>query len=285
LQSITENILLRPTDTLKMFVPAILFLLQNGLFSQALGSLPAPVFQLTFQSKLILTAFLSVIILNHNYSIKQWLCLTTMSIGAALLALDTEGSIAVIDSFRNLHLPSLILGLVQVVAGCLASSFAGVYFEKILKHNANVSYGISSAPTSMWMRSIQLTFFTVLISLATPISEYVKRDKSLEDDSNFSIFQGFTRWTWILVCLQAIGGLLVIAVIGYADNVVKGIAIVMSQVVTISLSFILFSTPISDVTHIGSLIILLSVYYFNNVNNICNLHQEEESSPYQIQIV
>eukprot|EP00978_Attheya_sp_CCMP212_P042169 scaffold252569_cov51-Attheya_sp.AAC.2 len=35
---------------------------------------------------------------------------------------------------------------------------------------------------------------------------------------------GFHGWVWVLVLLQAGGGMLVVAVIKYADNVLKGLA-------------------------------------------------------------
>ena len=190
-----------------------------------------------------------------------------------------------------MYLPSITLGLTAVMAACFSASFAAVYFEMILKRNANNTYGITSAPTSMWMRNIQLTLITVLISLAKPISKHLWRvgylDTSLEDDSGIPLLQGFTIWTWALVGLQAIGGLLVIAVIGYTDNVLRGMAMVISQVTVMVLSFLLFSTAISEASNFGALTILLSVYYFSDANNYSIFHQEEdkETTPYRIRIV
>jgi solute carrier family 35 (UDP-sugar transporter), member A1/2/3 len=292
LQSITETVFLRPIDTLKMSIPAILFLVHNGLLYEAMERLPVSIFQFTYQAKLILSAILSVIMLNHNYSIQQWLCLTTMSLGAALLALGSDGNIKRLKNYNYLHLPSFTTGLVAVTMACLASSFSGVYFEKILKRNANYAHGNTRASTSMWMRSIQLTSFSILILLTKPVlklfwkSQYM--GESLDDSSSIPLLHGFMPWTWALVWCQAIQGMLVIAVIGYADNVLKGMAIVMSQVMVFVISYLLFASAPTGMSNLGALTIAMSVYYFSNLRNHCiSLQDEEEkeSSLQQIQVV
>jgi solute carrier family 35 (UDP-sugar transporter), member A1/2/3 len=97
---------------------------------------------------------------------------------------------------------------------------------------------------------------------------------------------GFTTWVWILVLLQAGGGLLVAAVIKYADNVLKGLATGVSVVFATLLSMMLFNTPLSNQFTVGATMILAAVYYFSNplpavVSNMLpgsGTHKDKEES-------
>jgi UDP-sugar transporter A1/2/3 len=86
--SIKENNIDRPLDALKISVPALLYLVQNTLLYVALSNLSAPLFQVTYQAKLVTTAVVSVVMLNRKYSPKQWFCLVVLSVGVALAVLE-----------------------------------------------------------------------------------------------------------------------------------------------------------------------------------------------------
>ena len=75
---------------------------------------------------------------------------------------------------------------------------------------------------------------------------------------------GFDAWTWTVVLLQAGGGLLVAAIIKYADNVLKGLATGVSVVVSSALSMVLFHTPLGPKFMIGACLILHAVWFFSN---------------------
>ena len=72
-----------------------------------------------------------------------------------------------------------------------------------------------------------------------------------------------TGWVWLLVLLQASGGLLVASVMKYADNVLKGLATGVSVVVSTVLSMIIFGTPLTTPFVIGAIMILTSVHGFS----------------------
>ena len=77
-------------------------------------------------------------------------------------------------------------------------------------------------------------------------------------------FHNFSGWVFVLLGLQAGGGLLVAAVMKYADNVLKGLATGVSVVVSSVGSGLLFGTPINTYFSIGAATILCSVYLFSN---------------------
>ena len=61
------------TDTLKCAVPAVAYTLQGNLLFVALANLEAPTYQVTYQSKTLLTALFSFLILGRRLKPSQWL--------------------------------------------------------------------------------------------------------------------------------------------------------------------------------------------------------------------
>ena len=253
-QSIETNVIQRPYDALKILVPALLYLVQNSLLYVALSNLSAPVFQVTYQAKLVTTAIVSVLMLNRKYTAQQWVCLVFLSIGVAIVVLGESGS-------KKQEVPageqSMFTGLSAVTCACVSSALAGVYFEKVVKNAGNNSD--NTPPVSVWMRNFQLAFFTIFTALLQ--GKYMSSSSSSVEQS---YFHGFNGWVWVLVCLQAGGGLLVAAVIKYADNVLKGLATGVSVCFATALSTILFGTPIGIHFLFGAVLILGSVYVFSN---------------------
>jgi UDP-sugar transporter A1/2/3 len=261
-QSFKENVFDAPLDALKIIIPSLLYLLQNTLLYVALSNLSAPLFQVTYQSKLLTTAVVSVIMLQRKYSAKQWVCLTTLGIGVAIVVLGaTESKEKTVDADADADTPtqSLFTGLLSVSCACLSSALAGVYFEKVLK-KPTTDGAQTKAPVSLWMRNIQMAFFSVCIALFNNYGN-IGID---EVDAAKSFGHGFTSWVWAVALLQAGGGLLVAAVIKYADNVLKGLATGVSVVTSTACSMVFFGTPLTMQFGIGAVIILSSVFFFSN---------------------
>ena len=254
-QSIQENIFDRPKDALKISIPALLYLLQNTLLYVALENLTAPLFQVTYQTKLVTTAIVSVIMLNRKYSFQQWVCLVTLSIGVTVVVLDQKSD----DKKEEKKGGNLFIGLAAVSIACLSSALAGVYFEKVIKAPSRGGDD-NKKQVSVWMRNIQLAFFSIVTAIFSGF--FAKQDEAIPKGVHY--LHGFTFWPWVLVFLQAGGGLLVAAVIKYADNVLKGLATGVSVCFATIVSFIFFATPISMQFVVGATVILVSVYFFSN---------------------
>ena len=203
-ESVQLHVVQRPFDAAKILVPALLYLVQNTLLYVALSNLTAPIFQVTYQAKLVTTALVSVVMLQRSYSLQQWVCLVALSVGVAVVVLEKDskgGSTAKVEQ-------NLVLGLVAVSIACFSSALAGVYFEKVLKKPSQEV----GTPASLWMRNMQLSFYSVVIAIGQGIWEGNK------DGVGKPYLHGFTAWVWILVALQAGGGLLVAAVIKVRTN-------------------------------------------------------------------
>ncbi|KAJ1342139.1 hypothetical protein BSLG_003266 [Batrachochytrium salamandrivorans] len=93
------------------------------------------------------------------------------------------------------------IGLFYLLLASILSGLAGVWFEKVLKEHK----------TSVWLRNIQLSLFTLPFGLIT--LAYMDSKRIWEG----GIFQGFTLWTIVIVILQALGGLIVAIVVKIRD--------------------------------------------------------------------
>jgi UDP-sugar transporter A1/2/3 len=276
--SIQENIVNRPKDFFRILIPSLLYLVQNSLLYVAISNLTAPMFQVTYQCKLLTTAVVSVIMLQRKYSLKQWICLTALGLGVAIVVLGAQSDSNKKDSDNgggdgsdnnkdDANVQNLFVGLMAVTVACLCSAFAGVYFEFVLKRPTNDG-GEARAPVSMWMRNIQMAFFSICIAYINMVRDNDRGVTGELDENNNPIVKpfmhGFTGWVYVVVVLQAGGGLLVAAVIKYADNVLKGMATGVSVVTATFFSTFLFGTTLSMQFALGAGIILVSVYLFSN---------------------
>lgn len=210
------------TETIKVSVPSILYTIQNNLLYVALTYLDAATFQVTYQLKILTTALFSVLLLGRKLDTLKWVSLVVLTVAVALVQLPQrkDSSDEFEEEDHSSSLSSSLIGLIAVLLACVSSGFSGVYIEKILK----------GSETSMWIRNIQLS----LLSFVFGLFGVLVMDWSAVREDGF--FQGYSVIVGIVICLQAAGGLIVSAVMKYADNILKGFAasfsIVLSSVVS-----------------------------------------------------
>lgn len=98
-----------------------------------------------------------------------------------------------------------LIGLIAVVAVCLISGFAGIFYEGILK----------SSSVSVWHQNVRLALLGVPMSLVAVIS------KDLNSVQRNGFLHGYDTWVWSIVFLNGLGGLTIAVVMKYADNILK----------------------------------------------------------------
>lgn len=143
-------------DFFKLFVPSILYTVQNSLQYFSMQCLSAPVFQVLYQMKIITTAMFSVLLLAKRLSSVQWGSIVALTLGVACVQLSQ-----VSNSSENKS--NSFAGFVSVILGCMTSGFAGVYFEMVLK----------STSASVWLRNIQLSLIGIVMSLVSHLSHCI----------------------------------------------------------------------------------------------------------------
>ncbi|XP_022250342.1 UDP-N-acetylglucosamine transporter-like isoform X2 [Limulus polyphemus] len=234
----------KPSDTCKVLVPAALYTVQNNLLFLALSKLDAATYQVTYQLKILTTALFSVTMLHKHLEVQQWFSLVLLMVGVTLVQWPEETSSSTsIDH----DMTSKFIGLLAVLAACLSSGFSGVYFEKLVKET----------PQSLWIRNIQLAIFCCLLGAA---AVFVSDVKTVVEGG---FFQGYNYITWIVVLLQAFGGLVISTAIKYADNVLKGFATSLSIVLSTVFSYFILGDfcPKSHFLYGAFVVIIATLLY------------------------
>ncbi|RCI03369.1 hypothetical protein CU098_007607 [Rhizopus stolonifer] len=288
---LNRELILNWRETTKLALPAGLYLIQNNLQYVAASNLDAATFQVTYQLKILTTAFFSVIILQRNLSKLKWIALALLTVGIALVNLPKSASNAIMSYIIgsvNLQEPeasgttagnqSSTKGILAVLTACLLSGLAGVYFEKILKapvkkqslvtgedeESKRVLYRREededenmTAKNQIWIRNIQMSFFSVMLGLVFVV---MLQDGAIVAEKGF--FVNYTVLTWVVISIQAFGGLIVALVVKYADNILKGFATSISIILSSIVSVWLFHFTFSGSFLIGAAMVIYATYLY-----------------------
>ncbi|XP_077065520.1 solute carrier family 35 member A3b isoform X1 [Siphateles boraxobius] len=241
-----EEIINKPLLTLKLAVPSGIYTLQNNLLYVALSNLDAATYQVTYQLKILTTALFSVSMLGKRLGIYQWLSLVILMAGIALVQ-QWPTEVTSIAPQKDLTASSQLMGLLAVLVACFSSGFAGVYFEKILKESKQ----------SVWVRNIQLGLFGLIFGL---VGVFVYDGERVRENG---LFQGYNNVTWAVVALQALGGLVIAAVIKFADNILKGFATSISIILSTLISyFFLEDFDPTSVFFLGAMLVIAATFLY-----------------------
>ncbi|XP_041126964.1 UDP-N-acetylglucosamine transporter-like isoform X1 [Polyodon spathula] len=239
-----DEIVNKPMESLKLAVPAGIYTLQNNLLYVALSNLDAATYQVTYQLKILTTALFSVSMLGKRLNTYQWLSLLILMTGVAFVQWPSDS----LDSAqKDLSAGSQFVGLTAVLTACFSSGFAGVYFEKILKETKQ----------SVWIRNIQLGLFGAVFGL---MGVYVYDGERVQEHG---MFQGYSSLTWAVVSLQALGGLVIAAVIKYADNILKGFATSLSIILSTLISYFWLQDFVpTSVFFLGAVLVIAATFLY-----------------------
>ncbi|KAL3110115.1 hypothetical protein niasHT_015718 [Heterodera trifolii] len=243
-------------DSLKVGVPALLYVVQNNLLFLALSKLDAATYQVTYQLKILTTAFFSVTMLNKKLDLIKWMSLILLTFGVALVQLPKSAespSLAADEkAFGADNRPQKsagdgFVGLFAILAACCSSGFAGVYLEKILK----------TSQVQLWVRNLQLAFFSIFGAFAmTLLYDWAQLQQ-------WGFFHGYNWIIWMVIALQAYGGLVIALVVKYADNILKGFAVSLSILLSSFVSWAFLADFVPSLTFtLGASIVILSTFLY-----------------------
>jgi len=269
-------------DCWKLSIPAILYVIQNNLQYTAASNLDVATFQVTYQMKILTTAFFSVLMLGKRLSTSKWLALLLLAAGVGIVQIQSgaaagptqtvtpgvvesqgTGSDAV-DAIvavaaRVQHEMSPLRGFVAVSAACVTSGLAGVYFEMVLK----------GSKADLWIRNAQLSLFSLVPALLPILFGSATGTRSGSGLSGILLepFKNFSGWAWGTVLTQVFGGLVTALVIKYSDNILKGFATSLSIILSFVASVFLFNYHVTPAFVMGSSIVLSATFMYNQPAN------------------
>mmetsp|Transcript_45918 Transcript_45918/g.121759 ORF Transcript_45918/g.121759 Transcript_45918/m.121759 type:complete len:380 (-) Transcript_45918:42-1181(-) len=263
-----DEVATNPKDLLRVGVPSLLYYIQNCLLQYSAGHVPAGLWQVTYQGKVLVTAFFSVTLLNKVLMRAQWLAILLMGLGIAIVQLS-DAKETKQEAMGNAHEQQVYMGFMQLFLACLCSGFASVYFEKIIKAG-----GVKTNQTkklSVWLQNMQLSGCTVLLGSLVLAQE---RMNLQEQEREF--LQGFTPKVWFMLGNNAVGGLLVALVLKYADNLLRGFASALATIVTSLIAVQAFGFVLGPPFLFGTCVVVASTLLYGGTISLPGLWWNSE---------
>eukprot|EP00547_Thalassionema_nitzschioides_P007496 CAMPEP_0194203922 /NCGR_PEP_ID=MMETSP0156-20130528/3569_1 /TAXON_ID=33649 /ORGANISM="Thalassionema nitzschioides, Strain L26-B" /LENGTH=359 /DNA_ID=CAMNT_0038929783 /DNA_START=164 /DNA_END=1243 /DNA_ORIENTATION=- len=236
---------------LLLTIPAAAYSFQMSMEYVALANLDAAIFSVLVQSKLLTTASFSAVMLRKRFKFIQIVSLVLLTVGVMLININNmkEGGE---DNSSNMK------GIMATLGIAVSSGFASVYTEKVIK--AQRSNSVSRKNYSLAYMQVQLALVSlVILGIYAIVMDY-------EKIRNNGLLHNFTTGAFVSVFNSAIGGLIVAAVLKYADSVLKSYATAISVVMTGVLSMLLFGTQLNAIYGLGIINVVCAVLLYNGKN-------------------
>ena len=248
------------TDSWKLSIPAILYVIQNSLQFVAISNLPVATFQVSYQMKILTTAAFSVVLLRKSLSPTKWMALCFLALGVGIVQIQSTSSTphkpvnVPVGSAHDaapvhIHIMSPLKGFGAVTAACFTSGLAGVYFEMVLK----------GSKADLWVRNVQLSLFSLVPALLPILFSNHRNPQGFPRD----LFRNFGGWAWGTVAIQTFGGLITAVVIKYSDNILKGFATSLAIILSFLASVALFDFKLTPSFVVGSTTVLAATWMYN----------------------
>mmetsp|Transcript_29831 Transcript_29831/g.54053 ORF Transcript_29831/g.54053 Transcript_29831/m.54053 type:complete len:283 (+) Transcript_29831:2-850(+) len=236
-------------------VPAAVYNLQQTLEYVALSNLDAAVFSVLVQSKLVCTAIFAVLLMGMKLRKAQVISLVLLTTGVMLANMkcaappregEVEGREASMDTMT---------GVLATLGISLASGFAAVYTEKVIKSQKTTHFDRSKY--SLAYMQVQLAGMSLMVmgAFAVATEFEVINERGLWHNVNAS--------AWVAIVNSALGGLTVAAVLKFADSVLKGYATAVSVMLTGCLSMVFFGTTMNSTYVLGMVNVICAVTLYN----------------------
>lgn len=224
-------------------VPAAIYFVNNLLSVYALQYISVTDNQVLSQLKIVCTAVLFRVIMGKELSAYQWISILQLTCGCATSQLPSAGAAAPSQQQHD----SSMLGAMMTLASCGLSSLAGIYSEQLLKGSSD----------SIHWQNIQLYSWGVVFNLA---GMFVQDSAEI---SQKGLLGGYNGFTVAYVVSTALNGLVISAILKYADNIVRVYAHSLAMVVTMVLYTIFFHHPPTVQLLLGLVMVVTSMVQYN----------------------
>lgn len=285
-------------DTLRLFIPAAMFTGQNFLTFVGLSNLDPVSFQVWSQTRLLWAALFSAWLLERHLTKTQWAALVLLTTGVFVTQLNAGHSVPAgvnsdLDWGKDRQAPvpakeppmattgSSLLGIGACVISGISSSYAGVYLERIVKFT-RPTLSVRNIQLSIFGLPIAFAFMVLLdvipswraqakckqsvhwqIYLPGPTTSAKNRTDGCPVRP-FYMWQRYDVWlTWGIVVVHAVGGIVVAAVVKYADNILKGFATGVAVILSGAMSAVLWGYQPTAWFVVGALMVLASTIVFH----------------------
>ena len=232
-------------------LPALLYCVQNALAHVALRCLDAGVYAVLVQVRLLTTGLFSVVFLHRRLAPQHWRALVVLL--AAVLLVEqppcpvcpaaAAATVTGTDAAGTTGAGCERTGVAVVLVMACTSSFAGVYWEKVLK----------DARRSAWERNLQLSLYSVAVAVAGTVAT---RPGDLHPRR---LVAGLSPVALLLFCTQAAQGLVTAFVTKLTSTIIRNYSATASLCLTALLSVVLFGARLGTLFWLGLLLVIISI--------------------------
>lgn len=240
---------------LRVMVPAGIYNCQQMLEFVALSRLEAPVFSIIVQTKLLTTALFSVVILRKRLKKLQVIALVLLMVGVILAQMKDGKSTSLLAAAGDSA--GAAMGIMATLGIATLSGFAAVYTEMVLKRGKMVAHNKESQDMLAYMQIHMALASLVMIGIFA-----VGSDMPLIIERG--LWYGFDLAAVMSVVSSALGGLIVAAVLKYADSVLKGYATAASVILTGWLSVVFFGTTLDLHFVLAMVTVICSIFLYSD---------------------
>jgi len=265
--SLYESFTINKYETLKICLPALLFVVQNNLSYFALQRIDATLFLVTYQLRLLTTACMMMFILGRRFSYLQWLALFMALVGVITVQVgggDQKNRAS--EESASLGMSDQIAGLTAVLVMCLTTAFGCVYMEAVLK----------KSKADIFLQNIRLSLVSLPLAAATIFSDY-------ETIKKHGFFMGWNGYVLSFVPLSAFSGIIVSSVIRYADNIKKSFCQALALGATAFVSIFLGDSSFSFYLLGGVALVVIAVILYAASPSPAIKPQEQEVSSFGLE--
>jgi len=227
-------------EKLQLAIISMLYTIQGICAFIAIKHLSPEVYQVTTQLKILTTSLMAFLVLNKKFGYRQILALCGLIIGCILV-----NNVKSSSNSKKAQSTDYI-GVCTCITACFLSSFCGIWLEYLAKSKNTHSFSY------VMHFNFELSLMGLYIYYIFLCCMHSYDSRSLE----MSFFK-FNHPSIILVIgLHSLGGILVAAVMIYADNVFKCFVVAVSILISTVISVFVFSTSLTMEFCIGAVVVL-----------------------------
>ena len=268
-RSVANDMRERTSEWVMLAVPALLYTVQNNMLYVGFANLEAAIGLVTYQSKIFTGTFAlpprqrqrrgamapspasSARRATLAPARRRRCCPRAATTAVAVARTATTAALA--DAPEQ----SPALGFAAFIVAAVCTSFASVFFEKMLK---------GASKPSLWLRNIQLATYSTVIACVGLVGQRGVAAAL----SPSTLLAGFDQpIVWLSVLWQSAGGILVAVTIKYADNILRGFAQGVAIIVGAVGSHYIFGFELSAVFIVGVGAVLVAVFLYGGPPDLC----------------
>lgn len=228
--------------SLPFLVPGLLYMINNNLEFVLRREIDIARFSAIANLKILTSGILFRVFLGRELTSRKWLGLLLLTLGVSLTEYKPD---QVAEEGSSFSTYSICLAMLY----CSISGFAGCYTQYIFQNKGD------AASESIHFQNLNLYTYGIIFNMLGMVKDF---DKLSQD----GFFTGYNFWTCMVILCYASIGLVISAIMKYADVLFKCFTNAGAMVSSTIFAVIFFQFEVTMYFMFGCIIISLAVYLY-----------------------